>query len=183
VRDACRQRFAAAAAASARQSRAGGLSAFPQMPTSLFAMKSAGNARLLYSEYPAPRYRFGRSDAARAGPGGRIRAISWRTAAGSEGCMNTETVKCRIADHVAVVTMDRPPVNAQNAQMNSDMALVFDWISDSDDVRVAVLTGAGKAFSAGADIKDRVGKERQPGDAWQHNAASASPRHLNARSR
>jgi enoyl-CoA hydratase/carnithine racemase len=83
--------------------------------------------------------------------------------------METETVKCRIADYIAVVTMDRPPVNAQNAQMNSDMALVFDTISDRDDVRVAVLTGAGKCFSAGADIKDRAGKERAPGEAWQHN--------------
>jgi enoyl-CoA hydratase len=83
--------------------------------------------------------------------------------------METETVKCRIADYIAVVTMDRPPVNAQNAQMNSDMALVFDTLSDRDDVRVAVLTGAGKCFSAGADIKDRAGKERAPGEAWQHN--------------
>ena len=83
--------------------------------------------------------------------------------------MDTETVKCRVADHIAVVTMDRPPVNAQNAQMNTDMALVFDTISDRDDVRVAILTGAGKCFSAGADIKDRAGKERAPGDAWQHN--------------
>ena len=83
--------------------------------------------------------------------------------------MDTETVKCRIADHIAVVTMDRPPVNAQNAQMNTDMALVFDTISDRDDVRAAILTGAGKCFSAGADIKDRAGKERAPGDAWQHN--------------
>ena len=83
--------------------------------------------------------------------------------------METETVKCQISDYIAVVTMDRPPVNAQNAQFNNDMALVFDTISDRDDVRVAVLTGAGKCFSAGADIKDRAGKERQPGDAWQHN--------------
>ena len=83
--------------------------------------------------------------------------------------MDTETVKCRIADYVAVVTMDRPPVNAQSAQMHSDLALVFDTISDRDDVRVAILTGAGKCFSAGADIKDRAGKERAPGEAWQHN--------------
>ena len=83
--------------------------------------------------------------------------------------MDTETVKCRIADHIAVVTMDRPPVNAQNAQMNTDMALVLDTIGDRDDVRVAILTGAGKCFSAGADIKDRAGKERAPGEAWQHN--------------
>ena len=83
--------------------------------------------------------------------------------------METETVKCQIADHIAVVTMDRPPVNAQNAQMHTDLALVFDTISERADIRVAVLTGAGKCFSAGADIKARVGQERQPGEAWQHN--------------
>jgi enoyl-CoA hydratase len=83
--------------------------------------------------------------------------------------MDTETVKCDVADHIAVVTMDRPPVNAQNAQFHQDMALVFDTLSDRDDVRVAVLTGAGKCFSAGADIKDRAGKEHGAGDAWQHN--------------
>ncbi|MEM9682208.1 MAG: enoyl-CoA hydratase/isomerase family protein [Pseudomonadota bacterium] len=83
--------------------------------------------------------------------------------------MDTETVKCEIADYIAVVTMDHPPVNAQNAQFHSDMALVFDAISDRDDVRVAVLTGAGKCFSAGADMKARAARGDEPGEAWQHN--------------
>lgn len=83
--------------------------------------------------------------------------------------METETVLCSIESHVATVTMNRPPVNAQNAQFHTDMAAVFDGISDNDDVRVAVLTGAGKCFSAGADIKDQAGKERGPGESWQHN--------------
>jgi len=83
--------------------------------------------------------------------------------------METETVKCQIADFVAVVTMDKPPVNAQDAQFHRDMMQVFDALSDRDDVRVAVLTGAGKCFSAGADIKARAGGPKQPGDAWQHN--------------
>lgn len=83
--------------------------------------------------------------------------------------MDTETVRCQIDEHIAVVTMDRPPVNAQNAQFHQDMALVFDTLSDRDDVRAAILTGAGRCFSAGADIKDRAGKQRGPGEAWQHN--------------
>lgn len=83
--------------------------------------------------------------------------------------MQTETVKCEIADYVAVVTMDRPPVNAQDARFHNDMMRVFDALSDRDDVRVAVLTGAGKCFSAGADIKARASGAREPGDAWQHN--------------
>ena len=83
--------------------------------------------------------------------------------------METETVRCEIADHIAVVTMDNPPVNAQNRQFHEDMMLVFDTLSDLEEVRVAVLTGAGKVFSAGADIKGRAGQVREPGEAWQHN--------------
>ena len=81
----------------------------------------------------------------------------------------TEIIRCEIADHIAVVTMDNPPVNAQDQQFHEEMMLVFDTISDMDDVRVAVLTGAGKIFSAGANIKNKAGEERGPGDAWQHN--------------
>ncbi len=83
--------------------------------------------------------------------------------------METQTVRCEIENHIALVTMDNPPVNAQDQQFHEDMMLVFDTISDLDDVRVAVLTGAGKVFSAGANIKNKAGEERGPGDAWQHN--------------
>lgn len=83
--------------------------------------------------------------------------------------MQTEVVKCEVADHVAVVTMDKPPVNAQDQQFHEEMMSVFDELSDRDDVRVAVLTGAGKVFSAGADIKARSGGERGPGEGWQHS--------------
>ena len=66
--------------------------------------------------------------------------------------MDLSLVKIAIADHIAVVTMDHPPVNAQNAQFNIEMAYAFDMLSDRKDVRVVVLTGAGKTFSAGADL-------------------------------
>jgi enoyl-CoA hydratase/carnithine racemase len=65
--------------------------------------------------------------------------------------------------------MDRPPVNAVNTQFQEEMMWVFDTLSDRDDVRVAILTGAGKHFCAGADIKARAGSERQPGEGWQHS--------------
>ena len=83
--------------------------------------------------------------------------------------MDTQTIRCEVQDYIALVTMDRPPVNAVNAQFLDDMMLVFDTLSDRDDVRVAILTGAGRTFCAGADIKERAGQERQPGDIWQHS--------------
>lgn len=83
--------------------------------------------------------------------------------------MERATVKLDVSDFVAVVTMDNPPVNAQNRQFHEDMISVFDEISDRDDIRVAVLTGAGKTFSAGADIKGRAGQVRGPGEQWGHN--------------
>lgn len=83
--------------------------------------------------------------------------------------VSTEFVRCEIEDFIAVVTMDRPPVNAQDRQFHQEMMLVFDALSDDDRVRAVVLTGAGRIFSAGADIKSRAAQAPEPGDAWQHN--------------
>src|SRR5260370_37156083 len=47
------------------------------------------------------------------------------------------------------------------------MIRAFDRISDLDEVRVAVLTGKGKCFCAGVDIKARAGVRRGPGDSWR----------------
>lgn len=82
--------------------------------------------------------------------------------------MEPALIKLAVADGIAVVTMDHPPVNAQNAQFSSEMAWVFDSLSDRTDVRVAVLTGAGKIFSAGADLKARAGLN-EIGARGQHN--------------
>jgi len=83
--------------------------------------------------------------------------------------MSLEYIKVDVADYVATVTMDRPPVNAQNAQFREELMSVFDSFHDRDDVRVAILTGAGKVFCAGADLKERRGMAKQPGDYARHN--------------
>jgi enoyl-CoA hydratase len=83
--------------------------------------------------------------------------------------MNLETVRLEVADYIATVTMDRPPVNAQNQKAREELIRVFDAISDRDDVRVAILTAAGKVFSAGADVKERVGLAKEPGDYIRNN--------------
>lgn len=73
-----------------------------------------------------------------------------------------------VAEKIAVVTIDNPPVNAQNRQFHEELMLTFDRLSELDDVRVVILTGKGKVFSAGADIKARAAKEWGPGERWQH---------------
>ena len=83
--------------------------------------------------------------------------------------MNLETVRLEVADYIATVTMDRPPVNAQNQKAREELIRVFDAISDRDDARVAILTAAGKVFSAGADVKERVGLAKEPGDYIRNN--------------
>ena len=83
--------------------------------------------------------------------------------------MGTEFITCEVAEHIALVTLDRPPVNAVNAQVHEELMRVFDTLSDREDVRAAILTGAGKMFCAGADIKARLAHEPQPGDFWQHS--------------
>ncbi|TKT69628.1 enoyl-CoA hydratase/isomerase family protein [Aquamicrobium sp. LC103] len=82
--------------------------------------------------------------------------------------MSDDCVKLEVSDHIALVTLDRPPVNALDRHMRRRLIEVFDEISDREDIRVAVLTGAGKVFCAGADLKDRPDAERK-GDFLEHN--------------
>ena len=71
-----------------------------------------------------------------------------------------------VADYIAVVTLDNPPVNAQPPALMQEVMDTFDALSDRDDVRVAILTGTGKMFSAGADLKNRPGPDAPPGTMW-----------------
>lgn len=78
-------------------------------------------------------------------------------------------LKLTVENFVATVTMDAPPVNAVSAELMEEMIATFDQMSDRDEVRVVVLTGAGKIFCAGADIKSRAGKVFEPGERWAHS--------------
>jgi enoyl-CoA hydratase/carnithine racemase len=71
------------------------------------------------------------------------------------GFEDLERFSVEIANHVAVVTMRAPPVNAQDRRFREEIVRIFDQLHDSADVRAIVLTGAGRAFSAGADLRER----------------------------
>lgn len=65
--------------------------------------------------------------------------------------------------HVAVVTLDRPPVNAVDATVFKGIRQSFEGLNDDREVRVAIFTAAGdRAFMAGADLKT-AGRRADPG--------------------
>ena len=82
--------------------------------------------------------------------------------------MSENWVRLAVADGVALVTLDRPPVNALNREMRRQIVATFDAISEREDIRCAVLTGTGEVFCAGADLKDRP-DPAVAGDFLDHN--------------
>lgn len=62
-------------------------------------------------------------------------------------------LRVEVADHVATVTFDRPPVNAIDRPTMAALGSIFTSINERRDVRVAILTAAGeRAFMAGIDL-------------------------------
>jgi enoyl-CoA hydratase len=62
-------------------------------------------------------------------------------------------LRCQLRPNgVLLITLDRPPVNATDARMHWELTEVWRTLDADPAVRVALVTGAGKAFSAGGDI-------------------------------
>lgn len=78
------------------------------------------------------------------------------------------SISLEVSDYVAVVRLNKPPVNALDRETRRRLIEVFDEISERSDIRVAVLTGTGKYFCSGADLKDRPDPDK-PGDFLAHN--------------
>ena len=67
--------------------------------------------------------------------------------------MEFEHINYEVRDRVAIITLNRPDkLNAFTPSMRIDMLKVLDLVDDDDNIRVLVVTGAGKAFCAGADL-------------------------------
>lgn len=67
--------------------------------------------------------------------------------------MNLDTVLYSVSDGVALVTLNRPDaMNAWTPQLSDDLSLAMGAADDDDAVRAVVVTGAGRAFCAGADL-------------------------------
>ena len=75
--------------------------------------------------------------------------------------MAYEVLKFEVKDSIAHLTMNRPEaMNALNRKMTEEIILACEEIGSRDDIRAAIVTGAGaKAFSAGLDLKERAAEE------------------------
>jgi 2-(1,2-epoxy-1,2-dihydrophenyl)acetyl-CoA isomerase len=71
---------------------------------------------------------------------------------------STDTVEVRLADGVAHLTLSRPDaLNAWTTQLGTELRACLDAAADDSAVRAIVLTGAGRAFSSGADLRAGIG--------------------------
>ena len=80
-------------------------------------------------------------------------------------------------DYVALVKFSNPPVNAHSQKLLTETSSVFDWLSDNSEIRAIVLTGEGKCFCAGADIKERAGVPKKLGDHWKNSRRAREAYH------
>src|SRR3954468_7278354 len=86
-----------------------------------------------------------------------------------------DTVTYQLDGHVATITYNRPhALNAVNGELRVDLNDAFARFRDEDDAWVAIVTGSGRAFCAGADLKDGAGAVGTwPGSFWEiptHNS-------------
>jgi enoyl-CoA hydratase len=82
--------------------------------------------------------------------------------------LKNNLIKTEVADKIAVVTLDNPPVNAYSKDFAEELIEVFDELNDTPEVRCIVVTGRGKVFSAGADIKNRQAVGDIKGETYRH---------------
>ncbi len=81
--------------------------------------------------------------------------------------MEYQILQVGIVDGIAIVTINRPEaLNALNTRFFNEMDDVIAAINSKPDVRVMIITGAGKAFVAGADIAEMVDKTPEEGSAF-----------------
>jgi len=67
--------------------------------------------------------------------------------------MDFEQIRYAVDDGVATITLNRPDrLNAFNRADDARLLAAFTAVNSDDDVRVAIVTGEGRGFCAGADL-------------------------------
>jgi enoyl-CoA hydratase/carnithine racemase len=88
--------------------------------------------------------------------------------------MSFDTISCEVTDGVLTLTLNRPEIlNAFNTLMKEEMIAALDQADADDDVRAVIVTGAGRAFCAGADLSS--GGNTFDADARSDRGGGLSP--------
>ena len=88
----------------------------------------------------------------------------------------TDAVLVDIADGVGVITLNRPErLNALNREAMQSLAEAYRTLDADDDAKVLVLTGAGRAFCAGADLARAGGAFQAPVDRGAFRSSPPAP--------
>lgn len=93
-----------------------------------------------------------------------------------------EHVLYEVDGHVATITLNRPEaLNALSRPLETEMHTALDTASADDSVRSIILTGAGRAFSAGYDISagEGAGRARVPSGAFLRAGYQSAMRNPN----
>jgi 2-(1,2-epoxy-1,2-dihydrophenyl)acetyl-CoA isomerase len=78
----------------------------------------------------------------------------------------SETILSHTQDHVCTLTLNRPDTyNAFNEQMSREFIEALKQCARDPEIRAVVITGAGKAFCSGQDLKDVQGQRRSLGES------------------
>jgi enoyl-CoA hydratase/carnithine racemase len=69
--------------------------------------------------------------------------------------MKFETIRYEVEDRIATITLDRPDkLNAVSPQMVGELRAAYAAVESDESVWIAIVTGAGRAFCAGADVAE-----------------------------
>jgi enoyl-CoA hydratase/carnithine racemase len=86
--------------------------------------------------------------------------------------MSDQLVEYECSDHIATITLNRPDkLNAVNDDMVREMAGALSRFDTDNDAYVAILCGRGRAFSSGADVRQRQLRSRE--EFERHGGAQA----------
>jgi enoyl-CoA hydratase len=78
--------------------------------------------------------------------------------------MNYKTLIVKVEEGIAYISVNRPEaLNALNAEVLTELKVAFAWVNSADEVKIAILTGEGRAFVAGADIAQMCALPTQGG--------------------
>jgi len=78
-----------------------------------------------------------------------------------------QNIRVEVADKIAVLTIDHPPVNSFNKQVVKELDEALDELLADDEVKAVVITGGGtNAFVAGADIPEIKGLLDEPEEGY-----------------